>query len=138
MSFASQAHAAITSAPGDVEDELDASEDSDEWLNVDASSFDALLAQKMNLPTASTSKSKPPQSDAMDVDHVPIDKVDDGEMSDTELKAAEDMLAKEQAARLQDLAKKVEKFLGAKGDVDGARFDECVLLSLALPSIPRL
>ncbi|VDB85844.1 unnamed protein product [Peniophora sp. CBMAI 1063] len=128
-SFASLVNAAITTAPTDVDSELDAVEDSDEWLNVDAASFDTLLADRMN-PNPSTkfsssqSKSKP--ADAMDVDtnQKQGGDGDDGEMSDGELKAAEDMLAKEQAARLSDLARKVEKFLGAKGDVEGARFDD--------------
>jgi hypothetical protein len=33
-----------------------------------------------------------------------------------------------QAKQLQDLASKVEKFVDGKGDVEGARFDEYVLL----------
>lgn len=124
-SFAAQVNTFISSAPSDLTDELNASEDPDDWLNVDATDFDSFLAEKMNL----TTKPKP-QTDAMDVDK----KEDDGEMSDGEVKAAEDMLAKEQAARLQDLAKKVEKFLGAKGDVEGARFEEYVYPYLSILS----
>ncbi|KZV68670.1 SGT1-domain-containing protein [Peniophora sp. CONT] len=115
-SFAAQVNTSISSAPSSLTDELEAPEDPDDWLNVDATDFDSFLAEKMNLSTST--KSQP--TDAMDVDK----KEDDGEMSDGEVKAAEDMLAKEQAARLTDLAKKVEKFLGAKGDVEGARFED--------------
>lgn len=38
--------------------------------------------------------------------------------------AQEDKLANDQATRLQDLAKKVEQFVGGKGDLEGAKFEE--------------
>jgi hypothetical protein len=77
-------------------------------LSVDANDFDDMLAKKMRL-----------KADAMDVDEgrPPSD-------GDQKEESAEDMITKEQTARLQDLAKKVEKFLDTKGDVGGAQFEE--------------
>lgn len=37
---------------------------------------------------------------------------------------AEEKMAQDQAARLQELAKKVEGFVEGKGDLEGARFEE--------------
>ena len=79
-------------------------EDSDDWLNVDAADFDAMLEKTMG-----GGKGKEKAADAMEVD----DPEDD-----------EDRVAKAQAARLHDLAKKVEEFVEGKGDVEGARFAE--------------
>ncbi len=36
----------------------------------------------------------------------------------------EDRIASEQAARLKDLANKVEQFVEGEGDIEGARFEE--------------
>ena len=55
------------------------------------------------------SKGKGKATDAMDVD-VPEDD--------------EDRVAKAQAERLRDLAKKVEQFVEGEGDLEGARFAE--------------
>ena len=62
-----------------------------------------------------------PPAAAMDVDKAAADETD------------EDRFAKEQAARLRDLAKQVEDFVEGEGDLDGARFAEYVALSPALP-----
>jgi hypothetical protein len=70
-------------------------EDSVDWLNVDESTFDSMLEQRFSRKT--------------------------GTESDQD---AEDKLAQEQAARLQELAKKVEGFVEGKGDLEGARFEE--------------
>ncbi|KAJ3006221.1 hypothetical protein NUW54_g4020 [Trametes sanguinea] len=77
-------------------------EDPDDWLNVDAADFDAMLEKTMG-----ADKGKQKAFDDMDVD------------------AAEDpdeRVAKAQAARLKDLAKKVEEFVEGEGDLEGARF----------------
>jgi hypothetical protein len=110
--FAAQVNKAVIKAPGEVTDQPDELEDPDDWLNIDAADLDSFLAQKMK-----TGKDKP--DGAMDVDLAGLE----ADNEDT----GKDMLAKEQAARLQDLAKRVEKFLGGKGDVEGAKFEECVL-----------
>ncbi|KAI0768553.1 SGT1-domain-containing protein [Trametes elegans] len=77
-------------------------EDSDDWLNVDAADFDAMLEK-----TAGDKKGKGKATEAMDVDS-PEDE--------------EERVAKAQAARLKDLAQKVEEFVEGEGDVEGARF----------------
>lgn len=40
----------------------------------------------------------------------------------------EDRIASEQAKRLKDLASKVEIFIEGEGDVEGARFEEYVII----------
>jgi hypothetical protein len=70
-------------------------EDSADWLNIDETTFDSMLEQRFNRKN--------------------------GKQSDQD---AEDKLAQEQAARLQELAKKVEGFVEGKGDLEGARFEE--------------
>ena len=82
----------------------DDEEDPDDWLNVDASGFDEMLEKTMG-----GSKGKGKATDTKDVD-VPEDD--------------EDRIAKAQAERLRDLAKKVEQFVEGEGDLDGARFAE--------------
>lgn len=81
-------------------------EDSDDWLNVDAADFDAMLEKTAG---SSRDKGKGRASDRMDVD-----------ASEDE----EERIAKAQAARLKDLAKQVEDFVEGEGDLEGARFAE--------------
>ncbi len=40
--------------------------------------------------------------------------------------SAEDKLVSEQAKQFKDLANKVESFVEGEGDIEGARFEECV------------
>ena len=85
-------------------------EDSDDWLNVDATDFDAMLEKTVGAgKNKGKGKEKATDSDAMDVDN---------------MESEEDRVAKAQAERLRDLAKKVEEFVESEGDVDGARFAE--------------
>jgi len=84
-------------------------EDSDEWLNIDAQDFEAMLEQ-----TVGSSKSTA-QTDAMDVD------------TPQNEKSTADRLASERAAKLKELATKVENFVEGEGDLDGVRFEEYVL-----------
>lgn len=79
-------------------------EDSDEWLNVDATDFEAILEK-----TLQQGSGKEGATDAMAVDGVADD---------------EDRIAKLQAERLRDLAYKVQDFIEVEGDVEGARFAE--------------
>ncbi|KAI0651586.1 SGT1-domain-containing protein [Trametes meyenii] len=79
-------------------------EDSDDWLNVDITDFDAMLEKSIG---GDKGKGKQKASDAMDVD---------------ELEDAEERIAKAQAARLKTLAKQVEDFVEGEGDIGGARF----------------
>lgn len=78
-------------------------EDSDSWLNVDVTTFDSMLERSFNTNEES--------SDAMDIDK-------------TSPESAEGRAAKMQAERLHSFAKKVEEFVEAEGDIQGARFDE--------------
>ncbi|KAI0374444.1 SGT1-domain-containing protein [Pilatotrama ljubarskyi] len=100
-SFASAVQASISQYTDDralpSEDE-----DLDDWLNVDAADFDAMLEKTVGL-----GKGKGKAGDAMDVD-----------ASEDE----DERIAKAQAARLKDLAKQVEDFVEGEGDVEGARF----------------
>ncbi|GAB1517573.1 hypothetical protein RhiTH_000622 [Rhizoctonia solani] len=73
-------------------------EDSIEWLQIDESTFDGMLKQKFD------------RKDAR------------GRYGDDE-----DQYAQEQAAKLQELAKKVEGFVEGKGDLEGARFEDDIL-----------
>ncbi|KAI9066682.1 SGT1-domain-containing protein [Trametes sanguinea] len=101
QSFASAVQAALGQYT-DVRGLPSGEEDPDDWLNVDAADFDAMLEKTMD-----ADKGKQKASDDMDVD------------------AAEDpdeRVAKAQAARLKDLAKKVEEFVEGEGDLEGARF----------------
>ncbi|KAH9947701.1 SGT1-domain-containing protein [Amylocystis lapponica] len=105
-SFTAAFNAALSQA-GDAPSVPTQHEDSDDWLNVNAEDFDEMLEK-----TLGNKAKSPPQasSDAMNVDQA--------DNAETE----EDKLAKEQASRLQDLAKKVEEFVEGEGDVEGARF----------------
>ncbi len=102
-SFTSQVNLAISQVPvlPDVPDQ----EDSDEWLNIDARDFDEMLEKTM----ASSNVEARRPSDTMDID---------------EPAKAEDRLASAQAAKLQELATKVEQFVEGEGDIEGARFEE--------------
>lgn len=102
-SFANAVQTAISHYTDDLLKPAD-EEDPDDWLNVDASGFDEMLEKTMG-----GSKGKGKATDAMDVD-VPEDD--------------EDRVAKAQAERLRDLAKKVEQFVEGEGDLEGARFAE--------------
>ncbi|KAG6820765.1 hypothetical protein H0H93_012029 [Arthromyces matolae] len=112
-SFASQVNTALTLSSktrplASVEEE---EEDSDDWLNINAQDFDAMLEQSMN---ASDLKAAAP-SDAMDVDTPEI-----------EDETAEDRLASAQAAKLKDLAARVENFVEGEGDLEGAMLEDDV------------
>ncbi|KAG9094035.1 hypothetical protein FS749_013255 [Ceratobasidium sp. UAMH 11750] len=98
-SFAAQVEAALHATPEPFVPSRDLDEDSTEWLDVDESTFDSMLERQFSRRSAAG------QSD--------LD--------------AEDKLAQEQAARLQELAKKVEGFVEGKGDLEGARFDDDIL-----------
>lgn len=84
-------------------------EDSDDWLHLDATDFDAMLEKTIGRSSANKSGQEILQ-DAMDVDA----KTNDGE----------DPVVKTQATRLQELASKVEEFIEGKGDLEGAQFAE--------------
>lgn len=81
----------------------DEPEDSEDWLNIDAQDFDDMLERTMGTATKQT------QFEAMDTD---------------EPGTEGDRIASEQAARLQDLAQKVENFVERDGDIEGAKFDD--------------
>lgn len=83
-------------------------EDADDWLNIDAKDFENMLQRSMSISGNKV------DSDAMDVDNP-----GNGE-------SPEDHLASEQASQLRELAAKVEDFIEGEGDLEGARFDECV------------
>lgn len=82
-------------------------EDADDWLNVDAEDFDAMLEKKFG-ESSSGQKTSGGVSETVDAD------------ASTE----EERLAQTQASRLQDLAKKVEEFVEGEGDLEGAQFQE--------------
>ncbi|PCH33386.1 SGT1-domain-containing protein [Wolfiporia cocos MD-104 SS10] len=84
-------------------------EDPDDWLNVNAEDFETMLEQNFGRKSQTPGGS----ANAMDIDH---------EKPSTE--SEEDRVAKEQASRLQDLAKKVESFVEGEGDIEGARFSD--------------
>src|SRR5882762_10797267 len=95
-------------------------EDSDAWLSVDAQDLDGVLEKRLGL----NNDGRPINSDAMDVD----------EPNGTQ--SAEDRLAKEQASKLQEMAKKVENFLEGEGDLEGAKFEEYVFYSQRVQRLP--
>ncbi|KAI0067764.1 hypothetical protein BV25DRAFT_1794079 [Artomyces pyxidatus] len=86
----------------------DEAEEPDEWLNVDAENFDALLEKRLNVAEDKLHA---------DVQAMDVDEPEDG-------RAAENRLAEAQAKKMQHLAKKVETFLEGKGDVEGATFED--------------
>jgi hypothetical protein len=83
---------------------LNGEEDSDEWLLIDESMVDNMLA-RVQMPSG--------QGEAdMDVDN------------EKSTGALEDKQAAEQANQLRTLASKVENFVAGQGDVEGATFEE--------------
>ncbi|KAF8559346.1 SGT1-domain-containing protein [Imleria badia] len=103
-SFAALFNTALSRAPETLLDaDLVQTEDSDEWMNVDAKDFDEVLERAMRAGGSTM------ETHAMEID---------GE------EAKEDRVAKEQTDKLRNLAAKVEQFVGGKGDVDGARFED--------------
>lgn len=110
ISFAELVSSALATAPKESFIPSNESEDDDQWLNVDAADFEAMLQK--NAPKSDKAE------DAMDVD-------DQAGQSNTEV-TEEDRLAQEQTATLQSLAEKVSSFVEGKGDLEGAKFDECV------------
>lgn len=106
-SFASAMTAAVSQV-GDNFVPPQQNEDSNDWLNVDAADFDAMLEKNFGAKPNIDSTESP---DAMDVDS-----------GEKEKESPEDRMAKQQAQRLKDLAQKVEKFVEGEGDIEGARF----------------
>lgn len=103
-SFAALFNTALYRAPETLSDaDLVQTEDSDEWMNVDAKDFDEVLERTMRAG-GSTMETR-----AMEID---------GEGGE------EDKVTKEQTDKLRDLAAKVGQFVEGKGDVEGARFEE--------------
>lgn len=96
-SFTTQFNLALSRASEAIPDDV-GPEDSDEWLNVDNSSFDAMLTQ-------SVTNGEP---------DVNIDS--NGQEGNR--------LAQQESERLHDLASKVEQFVQGQGDLEGARFED--------------
>lgn len=108
-SFAALFNAALFRAPETLSDvDIVQTEDSDEWMNVDASDFDEVLDRAMYAGGSTE------DTHAMETDG-------DG--------GKEDRITKDQTNKLRDLAAKVEQFVEGKGDVDGARFEEYAFAS---------
>ncbi|KAJ3531640.1 hypothetical protein NM688_g7544 [Phlebia brevispora] len=108
-SFASQ----VDTAAREAKDAVlfpDQPEDSDEWLDVNAEDFDAMLQQTFGQP--SETKDAPEGA---------------GNNANIDVPQEEDRLAEAQASRLHDLAKKVEEFVEGEGDLQGARFQDELL-----------
>lgn len=103
LSFTQQVDSAILEAASIGDPGLQ-EEDDDSWLSIDAEGFESKLERTMGPRNTSG------QTTGMDVDAP--------EMPE------EDRMASEQAARLKDLANKVEKFVEGEGDIEGARFEE--------------
>lgn len=82
-------------------------EDADDWLNVDAEDFDAMLEKKFGESSSGQTAS-----------------AGASETVNGDVSKEEERLAQTQASRLQDLAKKVEEFVEGEGDLEGARFQE--------------
>ncbi|KAI6031978.1 SGT1 protein-domain-containing protein [Pisolithus microcarpus] len=97
-SFTTQFNLALSRASEAIPDDV-GPEDSDEWLNVDNSSFDAMLTQ-------SVTNGEPGRYD--------IDS--NGQEGNR--------LAQQESERLHDLASKVEQFVQGQGDLEGARFED--------------
>lgn len=108
-SFASQVQSALARAGTDALPSVSASsqqEDSEAWMEVDPNQLDNVIAEAMG------QKAGPSQSR-------PQDAMDEAGAEDEENK-----VASAQAARLKDLASKVEEFVGGKGTMEGATFAE--------------
>ncbi|KAF8640995.1 hypothetical protein AX17_000640 [Amanita inopinata Kibby_2008] len=104
QSFASQANSAISqvSELPIVSDQ----EDNDQWLNVDVQDFDEMLKGTMGSGTNQIRR----DADAMDIDVQGTDQ--------------EERMATTQAAKLTELATKVEQFVEGEGDIEGAMFED--------------
>ncbi|KAG7099520.1 hypothetical protein E1B28_001363 [Marasmius oreades] len=101
-SFAALVSSAISRAPEPLPF-TSHNEDNDDWLNIDTSSVDDMLARR--------SSKNPLYPDAMQVDDPP-------EMT------AEDRVTSAQASKLRNLAAQVEEFIEGEGDLEGARFKD--------------
>ncbi|THH32332.1 hypothetical protein EUX98_g1866 [Antrodiella citrinella] len=101
-SFASEFNIAL-SHPKDVA-VVAREEDSDSWLDIDATDFDTMLETTMGPKTRQ-------KKATMDVDE---------DVYATE----EERVTQQQTSKLQEMAKKVEEFVEGKGDLDGARFQD--------------
>lgn len=105
LSFASLVDKAISDAQQEkIHDFAEGEEESDEWLTITESMMDDIFNRTQNL-------SPPEGADKMDIDV-------------EEAKKLEDTKTRQQAIKLQELAKKVEKFVEGQGDVEGATFEE--------------
>lgn len=82
------------------------------WLQIDATSLDALMTERAG--TAS-SRTQAGGESGLDLS-LPDDEMDEDEVS-----------AKEDDGGLGKLAERVGKFVGGRGELEGAVFDECVL-----------
>jgi hypothetical protein len=91
----------------DIRNEAAETEDSDDWLNVDAEDFEDVLGQRMGIPKDALQENV--QSDNLGQD------------------TSEDQAAHDQASKLRNLAHKVEAFVEGEGDLEGAMFKEFVL-----------
>ncbi|KZS96136.1 SGT1-domain-containing protein [Sistotremastrum niveocremeum HHB9708] len=111
ISFAELVNSALATAPKESFSPSNEPEDDDQWLNVDAADFEAMLQK--NAPKSDKAE------DAMDVD-------DQAGQSNTKV-TEEDRLAQEQTAKLQSLAEKVSSFVEGKGALEGAKFDDDIL-----------
>ncbi|KAJ4476672.1 SGT1 protein-domain-containing protein [Lentinula aciculospora] len=101
-SFTTLVNASISQASNDFEPPI-LDEDDDDWLNIDAESFEDMMQR-----APGTDETK--QTDAMDVDQKSVEHT-----------------TSTQASQLRNLASKVEEFIGGMGDVEGARFaDEMI------------
>jgi len=96
-SFAMIFNSALARAPEMLLDP-DGPEDSDEWMKLDASSFDEVLTRSFEK-----------DQNTMDLDS------EAGE---------ENRFVSEQSDKLHDLAAKIEQFVQGEGDLEGARFEE--------------
>jgi hypothetical protein len=85
-------------------------DDSDSWLEVSPDELDGMLMR-------ASGKGKQPSEAEADADGVAAE-----EKSTSKKAKAE--LGDEHGVALQDLAKKVQDFVGGQGDMEGARFAE--------------
>ncbi|KIM67044.1 hypothetical protein SCLCIDRAFT_1210513 [Scleroderma citrinum Foug A] len=96
-SFAMTFNSALARAPEMLLDS-DGPDDSDEWMKLDASSFDEVLTRSFEK-----------DQNAMDLDS------EAGE---------ENRFVRKQSDKMHDLAAKIEQFVHGDGDLEGARFEE--------------
>lgn len=94
-----QAISNSTASPSDLEAGPSYKEDDESWLEVSPEDVDALLAERSGRSTGMESSETGPT----------IEEMTEGD---------------ERGQALSDLAKKVESFVGGKGNVDGATFAE--------------